>query len=326
MIATAASVAGMAAAVAAEPKTYALDLVVNLGDARTVQVGAAIPDGSTSTLPVDGPLKIELTAIQHPPGPATWHETRATLVDTSGGGRKVLRVVSRNSNRGQPLAGALSICGTRTIFVGEAGATPGRCADLLPLSPVDPTMPGCGDCSGAYEGLPSSLSNRARIAPASEPGEPLRVTGRVLGPDGEPRGGIIVYAYQTDRTGIYPPPSPPRAESNHHGTLRGWTRTAADGRYAFDTIRPGSYPDTTNPQHVHVHVIEPGCYTYFVDEMLFTDDPMFRQLPERDRAALTPGMGGGAVVTPTMRDGVAEVVRDIHLGRNIRGYPACGAK
>lgn len=314
-----------AAAVAGEPKHYALDVLVNLDDARMVPVKADVADGASRVLPVDGRIAIELRAIQHPQ-PAEWHETRATLIDTSGGVRRVLGTMNRNSNGGEPLAGAISVCGSRLIRVHETGATPGRCADLPPLAPADPVMPGCGDCEGAYEGLPATLSSRGRIAPASEPGQPLRITGRVLGPDGEPRGGIIVYAYHTDRFGIYPPPDPPRAESQHQGRLRGWVRTGADGRYTFDTIRPASYPDTTNPQHVHMHVIEPGCFTYFVDEMLFTDDPMFARLTERDLKALAPGMGGGAVVTPVARDGVQEVTRDIHLGRNIRGYPACGAR
>jgi protocatechuate 3,4-dioxygenase beta subunit len=320
------AVAGITMA-AEVPPGYGFDALINLDDARVVRLRATVPDETKHTLQIDGTLQVELRALQHPPSEGNWHETRATLVDTAGGKRRVLRDFVRNSSAGETLAGALSVCGTRVIVLNQPDATPGRCADLLPLAPLEAMVENCGDCDGAYEGLPAaaSLTNRGRIAPDTEPGEPLRVTGRVLGPDGRPRGGVIVYAYHTDRFGIYPPPNPPRAESHHQGTLRGWVRTSSDGRYTFDTIRPASYPRTTNPQHIHMHVIEPGCFTYFVDEMLFTDDPMFARLSERDRSALTPGMGGGAVVTPRSRGRFSEVVRDIHLGRNIRGYPGCAA-
>ena len=65
-----------------------------------------------------------------------------------------------------------------------------------------------------------------------------RVAGVInewLEADGAPAAGIIVYAYQTDATGIYP------RGSTRHGRLRGWVRTDEAGRYRFDTIRPGAY-------------------------------------------------------------------------------------
>jgi protocatechuate 3,4-dioxygenase beta subunit len=188
---------------------------------------------------------------------------------------------------------------------------------------VDAVVGRCADCAGPYEGLPQEISARARIAPASEPGEPLSLTGRVTGADGKPRSGVIVYAYHTNAQGIYPEPKPPRSiASNHHGQLRGWTRTDARGRYTFDTIRPGGYPNGGEPQHIHMHVIEPGCATYFIDEVVFTDDP--RLTPEM-RQRVAHGLGGSAVITPRRAGKTWQVVRDIHLGENIPGYPGCAA-
>jgi protocatechuate 3,4-dioxygenase beta subunit len=53
---------------------------------------------------------------------------------------------------------------------------------------------------------PATLTSRARIAPAGEPGIPMVIHGRVFKSDGRtPAPGIIVFAYHTDRTGIYAP-------------------------------------------------------------------------------------------------------------------------
>ena len=156
------------------------------------------------------------------------------------------------------------------------------------------------------------MESKGRIAPVAEPGEPLRITGIVRDRQRRPVAGIIVYAYQTDRTGIYP------ESSTRHGRLRGWVRTDAEGRYQFDTIRPGGYPNTNIPQHIHLHVIEPGRGTYYIDEMVFSDDP--RLTPE-NRKQLVTGRGGDGLVTPT-RDsaGLWSVTRDIVLGQNVPGY------
>jgi protocatechuate 3,4-dioxygenase beta subunit len=195
------------------------------------------------------------------------------------------------------------------------------------MAQPDSLVGACEGCFGlgAYEGMPATISSVSRIAPLGEPGEPLVITGRVFGAGGKPRRGIIVYAYHTNQRGIYPAPDPPRSqESNFHGRLRGWAVSDAKGRYTFQTIRPASYPDTTITQHVHMHIIEPGCATYWIDEILFTDDPFFKQRSPEDIARENPGRGGSAITTPK-RDasGTWHVTRDIYLGKNIPGYASC---
>jgi protocatechuate 3,4-dioxygenase beta subunit len=177
----------------------------------------------------------------------------------------------------------------------------------------------CEGCEAVFEGMPARLHSRARIAPKSEPGAPMIVVGRVLDTQGQPRSGIVVYAYQTNRKGIYPDsPTVRDREARRHGALRAWARTGASGRYAFDTIRPGSYPGMDIPEHIHLHVIEPGCSTYYIDDIMFSDDPKLTpaQISDRDR-------GGNGIATPVERDGVWYVTRDIHLGKNIPGYRSC---
>ncbi|HMB71060.1 MAG TPA: intradiol ring-cleavage dioxygenase, partial [bacterium] len=147
--------------------------------------------------------------------------------------------------------------------VSTAAAAPG----VSPVEPVPVVGGPCEGCENVFRDIPARIGSATRIAPADQPGEPLRIEGTVYGPDGKPAPGTIVYAYHTDVGGLYPP-----AETRH-GALRGWARADGDGRYRFDTMRPGGYPGTSIPQHVHMHVIEPGRCTYFIDDLLFRDDP-----------------------------------------------------
>jgi protocatechuate 3,4-dioxygenase beta subunit len=171
----------------------------------------------------------------------------------------------------------------------------------------------CENCEDVFVEMPDSLSWSERIALPGEPGEPLRIDGVVRTRDGKPVAGVIVYAYHTDHNGIYP------RGVVRHGRLRGWTRTDERGRYRFDTIRPAGYPNTGLPQHIHMHIIEPGRGTYWISDIHFTDDP--RLTVEQRRELASPGRCGSGLVTPAKRDHTWLVTRDIVLGKNIPGYP-----
>jgi hypothetical protein len=180
----------------------------------------------------------------------------------------------------------------------------------------------CEGCQAVFEGQPATLQSEARLAPPGEAGALLRVEGRTLDASGQPRPGVVVYAYQTDARGIYRSLEPaPGPAARRHGALRGWAVSDALGRYAFATVRPGSYPDSDIPAHIHLHVLEPGCATYYIDDVVFTDDPLLTE----QRRQYERGRGGSGVVTPQTRDGRRVVVRDIRLGAGIVGYPDCQA-
>lgn len=171
----------------------------------------------------------------------------------------------------------------------------------------------CEGCEWVFEGTPAEIPSAARIAPAGEPGEPLRIEGTVAWPDGTPAPGTVVYVYHTDAQGVYP------RGVTRHGALRGWARADENGRYRFDTVRPAGYPGTDIPQHVHMHVIEPGRCTYVIGDVLFRDDP--RLTPEQIRFH-DRGKGGSGVVTPRREaDGTWVVARDIKLGEGVRDWP-----
>lgn len=181
----------------------------------------------------------------------------------------------------------------------------------------------CEGCEAVFDDLPPVLSSQARIAPPDEPGEPLTLTGQVVDQAGHLQADVIVYAYHTDRTGIYPPSGERTSEAAaRHGRLRAWARTDARGEYRFDTIRPGSYPGRDVPEHIHMHVIEPGRATYYIDDVMFRDDP---KLTPQQAKRLSGGRGGIGIVTPQWRDSQWIVHRDIVLGLGVPGYPARSA-
>src|SRR5262245_15185511 len=194
------------------------------------------------------------------------------------------------------------------------------CAAAAPVAHEPVVGLPCEGCEAVFEGKPDQPPSTARIAPAGEAGERLTIEGTVYDATGKPAPGIVVYAYHTNAKGIYPPDEKaPRAWSRRHGLLRGWATTDAEGRYRFETIRPASYPNTSNPQHVHMHVIEPGRCTYYIDELLFDDDP-FLDAEERARQ---PGRGGIGIAKPAGDAARGWTVRrDIKLGERIPGYPS----
>ena len=121
----------------------------------------------------------------------------------------------------------------------------------------------------AFAEFSAATASKGRIAPASEPGVPLIVSGTLFRADGKtPLAGALVFAYHTDREGLY---NPNRA--THSWRLRGAVRTAADGSFEFRTIRPASYPQTRIPQHIHVE-LQTADGNFHAGEWRFADDPL----------------------------------------------------
>lgn len=178
----------------------------------------------------------------------------------------------------------------------------------------------CEGCVAVFEGLPDTLSPNARIAPEDEPGEPMRIEGTVYDQEGNPAPVVIVYAYHTDAIGIYPrDPAMRGTAAYRHGKLRAWVKTNEQGHYRFNTIRPSSYPNSTMAAHVHMHIIEVGRCTYYIDSIHFKEDPY---LSKKEKKELLEGRGGSGLVIPEKdENGIWQVNRDIHLGENVPGYP-----
>jgi protocatechuate 3,4-dioxygenase beta subunit len=115
---------------------------------------------------------------------------------------------------------------------------------------------------------PAKITSVERIAAANEPGTPFVVRATLLDPSGKPAAGVQVFAYQTDRTGIYAAPG-----AEHPWRVRGWAVSDAQGRFEFRTIRPGAYPSGGVPQHIHL-IFSTTCCGRQASELVFEDDPL----------------------------------------------------
>jgi protocatechuate 3,4-dioxygenase beta subunit len=177
---------------------------------------------------------------------------------------------------------------------------------------------GCDGCELVYDGMPAQLNPETRIAAASEPGEPLEVSGVIYQADGKtPAPGVILYLYHTDANGIYSPAPDATGGARRHGHLRGWIKTNANGAYKFLTIKPASYPNANIPAHIHPIVKEPDKNEYWIDEYVFDNDPL---LVERERSRRQNRGGSGIVRLTKNSDGVWLAKRDITLGLNVPNY------
>lgn len=175
----------------------------------------------------------------------------------------------------------------------------------------------CEACELMFEGMPATLSSQTTLAPAGEAGEPLTIRGTIYKKDGKtPAPGVILYVYQTDSKGLYSP-SPNQKQALRHGHLRGWVKSNEAGSYEFKTIRPASYPNSKNPQHIHPIVYEPGKGYYWIDEYLFEDDPL---LTASEKAHAENRGGKGIIALKKNSEGVWVGKRDIILGLNVPQY------
>jgi len=150
---------------------------------------------------------------------------------------------------------------------------------------------------------PADAPPAGEVAPPGEPGDRLEVKGVVYGPDGRtPVAGASVYVYQTDARGYYRPDD---AMANRDPRLKALLRTDERGRYSYRTVRPGAYPGTRVPRHIHYEVTAAGHGTR-IFEIVFEDDP-FVTARLREEAArpgsfyalrrVEPGPGGVGQVT-----------------------------
>jgi len=143
------------------------------------------------------------------------------------------------------------------------------------------------------------------IAPPGEPGVRIVVTGHVLDANGRPVPHVVIRAYHTDARGLY------RADNRMYGDnlpprLQGTLRTADDGSYDIQTIRPAPYPNRSTPAHIHFELRPPsGPHEYAI--LYFADDPL---LTKEQRTKQPQAICRLAPV-----NGVLHCTRDFHLGK-----------
>jgi len=175
----------------------------------------------------------------------------------------------------------------------------------------------CEGCEAIYEYGNRILEPIDTLPDFDKKDDKIKITGIIYEKDGKtPAKDVILYAYQTNENGIYPKTKTSKGWEKRHGYIRGWIKTDAAGKYTFYTFRPGSYPNSSIAQHIHLTVKEPDKNEYYIDDIHFDDDPF---LIEAMRVKSKPRCGNG-IVTLLKKDGILEAKRDIILGLNIPDY------
>jgi len=85
-----------------------------------------------------------------------------------------------------------------------------------------------------------------------------------------------------------------------HARLFGYVRTDAAGQFVLHTIRPGGYPRSPTPEHIHLH-IDLGKQNLFVGGVVFDDDA---RLTKEMRA-----QGGRDLLVRVEMEGKKQIVR-----------------
>lgn len=172
----------------------------------------------------------------------------------------------------------LAACGTREPGVPLHDDPP---PDEVPPAPTNTASaaPAPGECRATTSDLTGPYYEpgapvRARIAEPNEPGVPLLVEGRLLGPGcTTPLAGYAIDVWQADANGNYYQ----GGQTNYR--LRGKIVTDELGRYRFETILPGRYGDAAGirPAHIHVRMLTPGGNILLTTQLYFAGDPYLGQ-------------------------------------------------
>jgi protocatechuate 3,4-dioxygenase, alpha subunit len=153
-------------------------------------------------------------------------------------------------------------------------------------------------------------------------GQRIRIEGRVLDGDGAGIGDAMIEIWQADAGGFYAHPADQRRRSNVGFKGFGRCSTDGEGRYAFQTNKPGQVPGpggTMQAPHITVGVFARGVLRrlatrlYFSDESANADDPILACVPTAERRATLiarrrDGAGDPAYVFDIRLQGEGETV------------------
>lgn len=154
----------------------------------------------------------------------------------------------------------------------------------------------------------------ARVIEDGARGERASVTGRITDGLGVAVGDAIVEVWQADANGRF------RGEEGADPSCRGFGRASCDGdgRFRFDTVRPGPVPWTDGtPQAPHLTLwivargINVGLHTrlYFADDPRNEADPLLSRIqPALRRDTLIARETDGAWHLPIRLQGEGETV------------------
>jgi protocatechuate 3,4-dioxygenase beta subunit len=118
----------------------------------------------------------------------------------------------------------------------------------------------------------------------------------VLDHQGRPFSKVAVMAYNTDVDGRYAP----QGSTSRVPRIRGATVTDEQGRYRFSTIWPGTYPDGSEPAHIHLGILAPEHQIKYIT-FWFEGDPLIdnkqkkRMLQNPEFKIVKPKLGADGI-------------------------------
>ncbi len=152
-----------------------------------------------------------------------------------------------------------------------------------------------GNALGPFYKKGAPLSRGLQIP--GDPGLPLAVSGQVFSVRGESLPNASIDVWHTDHLGRY--------------DLDGYRYRArfapdAAGKYSFDSVMPGHYPDRVC-QHIHYLVKAPG-HKPLITQLYFATDPVFEGDPDRNYTR-DPLIGNRELVRPVMLAGDPQAIQ-----------------
>ncbi len=108
-------------------------------------------------------------------------------------------------------------------------------------------------------------------------GSRIRIEGRVFDGAGKPVPDAMIEIWQANAAGRYAHPEDMRAQAALDPSFKGFGRAGTDGngRFFFDTIKPGALPGARGAQqapHINVIVFARGMLVHAYTRLYFSDE------------------------------------------------------
>ena len=220
---------------------------------------------------------------------------------------------SRVTRRKFLTAGLSGVAGLLAGRIAEAAAE--KCAGVTPEQTQGPFFP-THERADEDVDLTQVKGRSGRAA-----GEVIYVHGRVLDEACQPVAGALIEIWQANKWGRYDHERDADNSQPLDPNFQGWAKwvTGADGRFAFKSIRPGSYPADDRgwmrPPHIHFKVSRRSFHElttqmYFAGEPLNEPDHIRKALSKAERKRVTVAF---QLAPPHLERGARLGIFDIRL-------------